>query len=150
MPDNPAAAVAEAMIELRRSIARNSLGKRVQEHLGQQLDLGHLGVLDALTTSDLDAELTVGTVADRYAVDPSHASRLVAGAVEAGLVRRIPNPHDARKVTLELTPRGHELVAEVARIRREWMAGAMADFTEEERQQFARLLSHFVRKLSTS
>jgi DNA-binding MarR family transcriptional regulator len=150
MEDDPAAVVTETMIELRRSIARHSLGKRVQERIGQQLDLSHLGVLDALNPPPLDAELTVGTVAERYGVDPSHASRIVASAVEAGIVRRIPSTHDARKVTLEITERGHELLAEVARIRREWMAAAMSEFTDEERKQFARLFSHFVRKLSST
>jgi MarR family transcriptional regulator, organic hydroperoxide resistance regulator len=43
-------------------------------------------------------------------------SRLVAGLVAAGYVARAPSSDDKRKIVLTLTPRGHALAEQVARI----------------------------------
>lgn len=142
-PRDPLLAIERAMVALRRSIAKRTLGRRVQDTL--DLDPNHLGVLDAVAFEE--GPVTVGDVADKLAVDASRASRLVAAAVDAGLVRRVAAQADGRRVVLELTTAGEAVERAVAEIRRAWFAEALADFTPAEREAFAGLFRRFVDKL---
>ncbi|WP_408907435.1 MarR family transcriptional regulator [Streptomyces albidoflavus] len=50
--------------------------------------------------------MTVGFFADRLAVDPSRASRIVAEAVKSGFVRRVASQEDGRRSCLDEAERG--------------------------------------------
>jgi long-chain acyl-CoA synthetase len=49
-------------------------------------------------------------VAERLAVSPPSVTAVVDGLVARELVTRTPDPSDRRRLTLELTPAGHELL----------------------------------------
>ncbi|MFI8794163.1 MarR family winged helix-turn-helix transcriptional regulator [Streptomyces sp. NPDC055105] len=86
-------------------------------------------------------EVTVGVIADRLAVDPSRASRIVATAVERGYVERTAA---GRRSVLELTEAGREAADIVHSYRRRLFTAAIADWKPEERDQFVVLLERFL------
>jgi DNA-binding MarR family transcriptional regulator len=87
--------------------------------------------------------VTVGTVAERLNVDPSRASRIVADAVEAGVVRRVASQTDARRICLELTDAGRLHALAVRKYKWRRFADALGDWPEDELVEFARLFSKF-------
>ncbi|WP_241777717.1 MarR family transcriptional regulator [Streptomyces sp. CT34] len=154
-PDNdstgPAlAAIERAMIRIRRSQTRRTLGKIVGERLGRPFDPSHGFVVDALEEeADYPGQqVTVGLVAERLSVDPSRASRLVAAAVEAGYVRRVASQTDSRRICLELSAQGQELAELAHQVRQDYFGALTDDWTDAERDEFARLLTKFTSGLA--
>ena len=88
-------------------------------------------------------EVTVGLVAARLGVDPSHASRLVTNAIRSGLVRRVASQEDGRRSHLELTGLGLDLAGRSQQIRNDLVARAMAGWEDAERAEFGRLFVRF-------
>jgi DNA-binding MarR family transcriptional regulator len=88
--------------------------------------------------------MTVNGVVEALGVDQPRASRLVAGVVDAGLVRRGADPGDGRRSVLTLTARGRRVLAEGHRTRRAAVEAALAGWPAEDRKTFARLLGAYV------
>src|SRR5206468_10597893 len=114
------AAVEEAMVRMRRAIARRRLvcGPEGTDAL-------QFAVVDAVEAGTVEAgadapddEVTVGAVAERLGLDPSQASRLVAQAIAAGLVLRRASQADARRIGLALTATGRAMIERKHRARR--------------------------------
>ncbi|MEW5928535.1 MAG: MarR family winged helix-turn-helix transcriptional regulator [Gemmatimonadota bacterium] len=142
----PAAAVERAMVRLRRSMTRHTIGRRMASELEVPFDMALIGVVDAVDQGpdESGAEVTVGAVGERLGIDPSRASRVVSAAIEGGYVRRLASQADGRRSVLELTDAGRELVAAARRTRRRFFDEAMRGWPEEDRRTFARLLGRFV------
>ncbi|MET9270164.1 MarR family winged helix-turn-helix transcriptional regulator [Kribbella sp. NPDC003557] len=137
---DPAAAVEAAMIAIRRRQTRRTFAVQsggpdpVQE------------VLDAIEAAEPDP-LGVNGVAAALGVDQPRASKLVAAAVTAGLVRREADQADGRRTNLVLTAAGRSQLDTVHAFRRDRFAAAMEDWTPDERNDFAALLTRFVTAL---
>jgi DNA-binding MarR family transcriptional regulator len=142
-PDLSVAVIERAMVRLRRSVIRRRLSDAVTKEL--DVDLQHVGVVDAIEEGPRPGtdQVNVGDVAERLAIDPSRASRIVAAAVKAGYISRVASQTDGRRIGLELTQSGRELVEAVHGIRRSFLERRMRGWTIEERRQFARLLTKF-------
>jgi len=139
---DPAATVETAMVAIRRRQTHRALAKQAGES-GQ-----HTVMLDAIEHAQHGGQpATVTTVAAALAVDQPRASRLVATAVGAGLVRREADQSDGRRGLLVLTEKGKAQLDQVHRFRRDAFAGAMAGWSPGERAEFARLLTRFVAAL---
>ena len=80
-------------------------------------------------------------VADAIGVDQPRASRLVQQSVALGLVRREADPDDARRIRIVLTDEGTKVVRGFRGDRRDAVARALADFTDAEQTELARLLT---------
>jgi DNA-binding MarR family transcriptional regulator len=93
--------------------------------------------------ADHSGDVTVGAVAERLEIDPSTASRVVGHAIDAGFVARRPSPRDARRANLQLTETGARLKEVADRCRQAYLAELLADWTDRERTEFARLLTRF-------
>ncbi|MEU6036568.1 MarR family transcriptional regulator [Actinomadura sp. NPDC047616] len=145
-PDDPLAAVERGMVRLRRGMARRRLGKAAIREHNLPVDVQVLHVVDVVDEGPdrPGQEMNVGLVAERLGVDPSRGSRIVAEAVKAGYVRRVASQHDGRRIRLELTDAGRQAVDAARRTRQKHIAQAMRDWTDEERRQFAGLLTRFV------
>jgi len=87
---------------------------------------------------------SVSELADAIGVDQPRASRLVADAVERGLVTRTADPDDARRSRIALADAGREVLAERRRERRAAVERALDDFSDSDREQLAHLLARFV------
>ena len=143
------AAVERAMLRIRRSQSRRTLGRLAAQELGRPVDASHFLVVDAVEEGPErpGQEVTVGVVAERLGIDPSRASRMVAGAVRAGYVARAASQADGRRIRLELTAAGRELAEAAHRFRRAAFRRAMRGWPAAERRAFARLLTKFTEGL---
>ena len=83
-------------------------------------------------------------------VDQPRASRLVQALADAGLVRRIPDPSDGRRVVIEATKAGRARFEAHAQARAAEVAAAAAALTEGEREQLAELLQKLADAWPTS
>lgn len=134
--DSHLAAVEQALIAMRRSQSRRALA---------DLAVPAFDVLDVVEAAERSGvQATVSSVASALHVDQPRASKLVTSAVDAGLVSRVADRADGRRVLLVRTPRGRTTSAELHRARQAACATAMADWSEDERVVFADLLTRFV------
>lgn len=129
-------AVEQAMVRIRRLQQRRTLARL------SQVDPSLTAVVDAIEQHPDQA--TVSSVAGALGVDQPRASRLVARAVDAGLVSRTADQLDGRRALLALTRRGTEHAARLHRFRQAMFAEAMAGWTPRQVSTFARLLTRFV------
>ena len=139
-----------AIFRLRRIWQKPTLNKQLRAARGDagdsaRIHLSNIFVVHAIARvgAECDSEITIGAVADRLDVDPSTASRLVAGAIDAGMVSRRASEADARRAQLTLTDAGREVLDHAAKVRRDFIGSLMADWTAEDREAFARLLTMF-------
>jgi DNA-binding MarR family transcriptional regulator len=70
-------------------------------------------------------------------LDLSTISRQIRDLAVAGFIDRSPDPADGRAVLLSLTERGAAVLEAVSESRRRVLAGAIADWTDEERNALA-------------
>lgn len=124
--------------------ARPGEGRRGRD--GSLGRIARVRMLEALATADAEGRhLSVSTLAAAIGVDQPRASRLVQEGVERGLVRRVPDPADARRALIQLTSSGRSRLGEVQDHRRSAVETALAGFTPEEARTFAALFDRFVR-----
>lgn len=151
MSETEAAVLAEVergMIRLRRSVSRRVIGRRSVEEVrarGLDVELNHLMVIDAVEEGPDPSgpSVTIGMVADRLAIDPTRASRIVSATVTAGHVRRVASQTDSRQIHLELTEQGREAAQAMHTFRQAAFDEAMTGWSDRDRAQFARLLTRF-------
>lgn len=134
--------IERAMVRLRRSMGRRTLGRALAD---RGVEFAVFGVVDAVEQGPDPSgdEVGVGQVGERLGIDPSRASRLVAQAVRAGYVRRVASQSDGRRIGLRLTDAGRELAESAHATRREYLAGFMSGWPADDRREFARLLTKF-------
>jgi DNA-binding MarR family transcriptional regulator len=135
----PVEAVERAMVAIRRSQTRRAMTRL---GAGPGLDPSLFAVLDAI--EGFARQATVTDVAAELGVDQPRASRLVARAVEQGLLVRTADQRDGRKALLGLTERARAQLAAMHAFRQEVFAAAMAEWPERDRAEFARLITAFV------
>jgi DNA-binding MarR family transcriptional regulator len=144
--DPSVAEIEQAAFQLRRLWAKPQLLRRLREHCeqGQGIQLSNLMVIYAVARQGEEhGDVTVGAVAEHLDVDPSTASRLVGHAIDAGFVSRQASPVDARRAHLQLTDAGRRIKRMADEFRRHFIGRLVADWTPDEREQFARLLRRF-------
>jgi DNA-binding MarR family transcriptional regulator len=125
--------------------SRSSLHQQLAARTEHGAELSHIFVVQAVEPrpGETEPEVTVGVVAERLGVDPSTASRLVAESLRAGYLARTASPADGRRARLALTDAGRTLVADARRYQRSVFERATRDWSERERQEFARLFVEF-------
>lgn len=142
--DAHVAEIERAAFQLRRLWSKPHLLRRLREECdqdGRPIQMSSLLVIHAIAGQDDD--VTVGAVADYLDIDPSTASRLVGHAIEAGFISRSPSPVDARRARLRLTEAGERVRRLTDEFRRDFIAGLVADWSDDDRKDFARLLGRF-------
>ena len=134
-----------AMVRVRRSQSRRTIARSMPS----SFEMAHALVADALDElcERRDPRPSVGAVAEALGIDPSRASRMVAGAVRAGYVRRVASQADGRSTSLELTGAGRRLLQTVRRFRAQFFSKLMATWSDRDCREFARLLTRFTEAL---
>jgi DNA-binding MarR family transcriptional regulator len=134
-----------ALFRLGRLFARRHAHRDGGAGQGRAVELSRILVAEAVAAGPAtpEAEVTIGIVAARLAIDPSTASRLVAEAIRDGYVSRGPSTIDARRSSLHLTAQGAALVEDARRYQRTIFEQITADWSAEEQASFARLLVRF-------
>lgn len=116
-------------------IALTRITRQLRAQRGEaDLVEGHFGVL---TTLHRHGAMTPGELADHENVRPPSMTRTVNALAEQGLVIKVEDPGDGRRVMVELTEAGGEEVRETRRRRDAWLTRQLRDLTPEERETLA-------------
>jgi MarR family transcriptional regulator, organic hydroperoxide resistance regulator len=126
-----------------------SVSRAVKTHLeGKLLTYGvHAGqqfILESLWRED---GLTPGELAQRIGVETPTVTRAAQRMEVTGLVRRIPDPDDARLVRVYLTERGREVQKLLPTMLGSATEEVLAGLTQEERTELVRLLKRVQKNL---
>ena len=140
---DPLAEVEAAMVTIRRRQTR-----RIFARASGAPDDSAQQVIDAIEAAGA-TPIGVNGVAEALGVDQPRASKLVAAAVTAGLIRREADQQDGRRTNLVLTDAGVERLERVHAFRRRRFAAAMDDWPEADKETFAALLTRFVTGLDS-
>ena len=122
-PDNAAIEFAQAIGLLVRRIRGAASG--------HDLSLSEYAVLARLAKH---GPATTAELARAESVRPQSMSATVATLEEMALVHRKPHPTDGRQVKIELTAKGTAVRNAAKDAKRTWLAQAMAQLTDDERQ----------------
>ncbi|MGA2480104.1 MAG: MarR family transcriptional regulator [Spirochaetia bacterium] len=77
---------------------------------------------------------TTADLARAEVMKPQSMGTIVSSLEEMGMVERTPHPTDGRQVNIELTAKGAALVKSTGDARRTWLAQAIAQLDEQERE----------------
>jgi DNA-binding MarR family transcriptional regulator len=140
----PVHEIERALFAIFRGSQGTKLHRQASRAAGVELDRAGFGALVALG----DQHLRMSELATRQGLDISTVSRRVAQLETAGLVERSADPADGRAAVMSLTPAGREVVASISELRRELLEAVVADWSEDDRREFARLLARFAEDMS--
>lgn len=87
----------------------------------------------------------VKVLAEEFQLDISTISRQAAALEHKGYLYRISDPLDGRAYYLEITEQGAEELFDYKRARLERITELVKDWSDDEREQFAKLLKKFNR-----
>jgi DNA-binding MarR family transcriptional regulator len=119
-----------ASIELGQAIGQ--LVRRVRAAAAEhELSLTESAVLARLAK---DGPATTADLARAESVRPQSMGATIASLEEMGLVDRKPHPTDGRQVKIALTAKGIAVRNSAKDAKRTWLAHAIAQLTEEERE----------------
>jgi DNA-binding MarR family transcriptional regulator len=126
----------ELAILMRRSISTNSNRK-----------VGNLDRSAYLLLHQISSFGTTGvkTLSEEFQLDISTVSRQVTALEQKGYVYRIPDPHDGRAYSLQISENGIKELAMTKQIRLAYVSQLLKDWTLEDQQSFGALLEKFNR-----
>jgi len=111
-------------------IAIQVVSRSIRRNRGDEVSDSQLSVLFDL---DFGGPLAPSELAALEHVTPPSMNRTVNALEAAGLVTRSKSGADGRKVIVELSPAGVELLAETRRLRTAWFSRRVESLTAEER-----------------
>ncbi len=85
-----------------------------------------------------DGPATTADLARAEAMKPQSMGTTVAALEERGLVERKPHPTDGRRIHIELSEKGEAVRASSYEAKRSWLAQAIAQLDEQERETLFR------------
>lgn len=148
MVNEPAVAVERAMVVIRRQQSRRVLAQSVRQQGFSANLIGTAEILDDIDeATSAGYDRTVTSVAERLRMDQPRVSRLVAEAIDNGLLERLADHRDGRRSVLVITDAGNEVLAGIRRNGRFQFDQAMADWSQQDRVTFADMLTRFVAAL---
>lgn len=114
-----------ALFQIIRFWSRRWAAGAAKEAAGDAEHVGHVLILEAIaaavrsgsaassdaSNASLERPAAIGDVAVELGLDRSNASRMLAAAVEAGLVAKVTSTADARRTELRMTPAGQSFLA---------------------------------------
>jgi DNA-binding MarR family transcriptional regulator len=77
---------------------------------------------------------TTADLARAEGMKPQSMGTTIAALEEMGMVTRKPHPTDGRQVNIELTPKGAAVRKSAGDAKRTWLAQAIAQLNEQERE----------------
>jgi DNA-binding MarR family transcriptional regulator len=124
---------------------------RVHETLCRQagVALDRLGAAVLFKLVSEGGGVRVTELADRLGIDAPAVTRKVQQLERAGLVRRRSDPTDARASRLDAAPSGRRAVERLLRAQARWMGELLADWSDGDRAELARLLRQLAATIAT-
>jgi DNA-binding MarR family transcriptional regulator len=139
-------AVLPRLMQLGGVLNRSRLMERAMDRVGIPLDRPALTVLVTLRMAG--QPLRVGEIATRMQVVGPHVTRHLHELERRALVRRVADPLDQRARLVELTPEGGAAAGRYLQTVLDRFTDAVADWSDEDRRTFGRLLARFVDDLT--
>lgn len=127
-PDEDADAVTSAVLTASRLLV--AISARSLASVQERVTLPQFRMLVILATHQ---EMKLVALAERLAVNPSTAMRMVERLTAAGLIDRRVNPASRREILLRLTRSGRQIVDEVTARRRAEIAAIVAKMPADQR-----------------
>ncbi|MCO6003797.1 MarR family transcriptional regulator [Actinoallomurus purpureus] len=93
-----------------------------------------LSMVSVLSHLDRAGPLTPGALAELQKVEPQTMTRTLSRLEAEGLIDRVPDEIDRRRMRIGLTDAGRRRLAEHLRPRFDWLAQAMERLTPTERE----------------
>jgi DNA-binding MarR family transcriptional regulator len=81
-----------------------------------------------------DGPATTANLARAESMKPQSMGTTIAALEEMGMVERKPHPTDGRQVHIEVTTKGTAVRTSARDAKRQWLAQAIAELDEEERE----------------
>ncbi len=104
----------------------------------------------ALVHIDRESDAAVSNVAERLAITKATASRVVAGLVDDGFVRRAPtNEADRRRIGLSLTARGKAVLHAAQKRAHEELSRELSGMSAEDRLTISRAMGLLSRRFGS-
>jgi len=121
-----------------RRWSNQALTRVTGESDGELRRVQHIQVVEAVAAALRTGEQAAVTdVAEQLGLDHSGASRMVRDAVAAGYLARRDSTHDRRRVVVQLTDSGHELLTASHDWQRRCFDELTAAWDEHDRRRFA-------------
>jgi DNA-binding MarR family transcriptional regulator len=92
-------------------------------------------------------EMTPTMLASLDRMQPQSLTRILSALEERGLVRRVPDPEDGRRVPVRITQAGRLVLREDSRLREAWLAQALERLSPTEREVL-RLAADLMRRMA--
>jgi DNA-binding MarR family transcriptional regulator len=118
--------VARAIIHL--GIPRHALAE------GESIDKAGYWLLVRVSET---GPVRLSDLAEAVELDLSTVSRQMGALVSGGLITKEPDPHDGRAAFLSLSARGAAVLESVSEARRQALADALTDWSDDERATLA-------------
>jgi DNA-binding MarR family transcriptional regulator len=138
-PEDPSTAE-EAVLRLMMALGRRFR----QRQVGDLVDPAQAGLLYTLKCH---GAMRLGDVADAMKLDASTVSRHVHQLGEKGFLQRDSDPEDARARIIDISPEGRAALKTTFDQRRAFVADAVADWSERDRDQVRTLLTRLTAAL---
>ena len=91
-----------------------------------------------------EGSITAAELAKRLSQDPGAMTRLLDRMEARGLIRRVRQQDDRRRVCIELTPQGARLLPVLERAGKVVVNRALRDFTAAEQRQLSAFLKRMI------
>lgn len=127
---DPAESAPVTTDDLRLAVMRLARRLRIERADGDVTD-SQLSVLFALAK---EGPMTLGALSEHDRVSAPSMTRTVGGLVDAGLVQRSAAPDDGRKVVVDLTDAGRQLVDATRERRVAWFEEHLAALSPEDQR----------------
>ncbi|MGD9960810.1 MarR family winged helix-turn-helix transcriptional regulator [Nocardioides sp.] len=135
-PKSTASPVGTAELEALQEISL-LLNRRIRRYSGTELTLSQMSALATLRRS---GAIRVGELARHELINKSSVTRLVANLEAMGYVAREVDPTDGRSLLVEITDNGHRLLAQSRECASAYLAGEVAQLSDQQRDALVRAL----------
>lgn len=136
MPTNPKrelTKLADLLLVTGRAIKESPSGKT-----HDPLSMGHFKILRFIDEKGLP---TMRDVAEELRITPPTATVMVDGLIAKKFVRRAADRKDRRRILLQITPAGKDVLAEQEACFKKRVTGVLSCLNATERKQFEQILS---------
>jgi DNA-binding MarR family transcriptional regulator len=133
--------IATALSSVARSMNQAKTHDALCRRAGVDLDRGGAALLYKLHSEGEDVRPT--DLAERLGIDTPAVTRKVQQLERAGLLRRSPDPVDARASRLRLTDAGRCSIERLFRAREDRLEELLAHWSKDDLEEFARLIELF-------
>lgn len=139
-------ALDDVLSGVRRVLQRPGYRRQFLAELGVPVSLGTLRAVRTVQRLGTPGPC-MREVAGELAIDASTASRLVDDAVRNGYLTRRPGGADQRRIALQLSDEGRDLLGRADEVRRKLLEQVTRDWTGDELHTLVALLDRLVRDL---